>query len=159
MLGSAVRMCKWRHELGVGKEKAWCGHLVWSFFILTTQELGDKLWRAPEQRSGPWVYWKSMTQRALTLQAWGHYRFPAQQTRQEWNHWRGIWQLKKILGTLKEIQVVYPPKKYFLELKTIVFNQKKKSVYVLKEGSLVTAETQIVAWKNMWKKYFKAQSK
>lgn len=62
LLGPAG-VCKGSQELGVGKGKAWGPDLVGNFLILTTQESGDQLWRAPEQRVGPWGYWNSVTQR------------------------------------------------------------------------------------------------
>ena len=66
--------------------------------------------------------------------------------------------LKKILGAAKEIQVVYP-KNTFWNQKNIIFNNKIKSAYLLKERSLVTGRTQISGLEEEVEKYFKAQSK
>lgn len=81
-----------------------------------------------------------MTQRALALRHEVIIDFPAYQTPQERKYRRSIRQLKKILGTLKEIQVIY--QKILSGIKSL-FSTTKKSVYVLKERSLLTAETQI----------------
>lgn len=127
-------------ELGRGRpnEETWGGTSSFSPWKSLETSFGEPLTRGRDHGRS----WKNMSQMTLALRGWGHHSCSSCLPGSNRNHWRvRRRQLKKILGALKELQVLY--QKVLSGTKETLFQQPQKLVYVSKEKSLVPAGTQI----------------